>query len=85
MPEQLEAEAKTEGWMWPGRESGEGQTWQEEVGQGNAWAGKRKWVEIKPRGTLSPTGWALQANLESSIFIWQQWEFLALFLNVIIL
>lgn len=39
MPEQLEAEAKTEGWMWTGCESGERQTWQEEAGQGNAWAG----------------------------------------------
>lgn len=33
MPEQLEAEARTEGWMWTGRESGKGQTWQEEAGQ----------------------------------------------------
>lgn len=59
MPKQLEAEAKTEGWMWTGRKSGEGQTCQEEAGQGNAWAGKRKWGERKLRGTPSPTGWAL--------------------------
>lgn len=39
-----------------GCESGEGQTWQEEAGHGNACAGKRKWVEIKPRGMPSPTG-----------------------------